>query len=208
MKGEVNLSVKELEFVQNTDFLLTRRKINKKVNRLLSKTEESIKYFLQNNHINFPENTKFKAGKIAKGENYRGLPYYILDYPRLFSRNSIFALRTMFWWGHYFVLTFHLSGQALQDLRPALVERVPQRTEAGILLYINEHDPWQHHLSNENYRALDTFAPASLQEKLSRLEHVKLSSTLSLQDWNHLPDFTLDFFRQMLMLVSLYEEST
>lgn len=207
MNGEADLSGKEMEFVQDTDFLLTRRKINKKANRLLLQTEGVIKDFLQENTIDFPEGTRSKAGKIAKGENYRGLPYFILDYPRLFSRRSIFALRTMFWWGHYFVLTFHLSGKALEELRPALTERLPLHAEPLTLLYINQHDPWQHHLSDENYRALDTFEPSKLQEILAKLEHVKLSSTLSLQEWNHLPDFTLDFFRQMLMLVSLYEES-
>jgi hypothetical protein len=49
-------------------------------------------------------------GKISRGENYQLLPYIILDYPSYFSRNNIFAVRTMFWWGNFFSITLHLSG--------------------------------------------------------------------------------------------------
>ncbi len=208
MRNEISLSDKEMYYLQDTDFLLTRRKINKKINSLLLQCEEGLKQFIHQNPIDFPEGTKSKAGKIAKGESYHQLPYYILDYPRLFSRISIFALRTMFWWGHYFMFTFHLSGQALHSLRPALLEGIDRLPASENYLYINRHDPWQHHLSDENYRRLDKFEQSELLNTLAGLDHVKLSSTLSLHDWNHLPDFTLDFFKQMLVLFSLYEEST
>ena len=48
--------------------------------------------------------------KIAKGENYLQLPYVLLDYPRCFDKENIFAIRTMFWWGNFFSITLHLSG--------------------------------------------------------------------------------------------------
>lgn len=207
MSKKVSLTEKEMQIMQDTDFLLTRRRINVKINHLLLQCEGKLKEFIHTTPINFPEGTQYHAGKIARGENYRKLPYYILDYPRLFSRSSIFSLRTMFWWGHYFVVTLHLSGKALEQLRPALLQSVSQLILSDLRIYKNQHDPWQHHHSEENYRCLDTYEKPDLREIISTQEHVKLSRTLSLEDWNILPDFTLNFFKQMLTLISLHEES-
>ena len=34
----------------------------------------------------------------------------MLDYPALFKKDEIFALRTMFWWGNFMSITLLLSG--------------------------------------------------------------------------------------------------
>ena len=49
--------------------------------------------------------------KISKGENYKGLPWLVLDYPRYFNKEDIFAIRTLFWWGNFFSITLHISGK-------------------------------------------------------------------------------------------------
>src|SRR5450755_2986522 len=48
--------------------------------------------------------------RISKGENYKGLPWVVLDYPRAFGRLDVLAVRTLFWWGNYFSVTLHLKG--------------------------------------------------------------------------------------------------
>ena len=49
--------------------------------------------------------------KISKGENYNGLPYVMFDYPRFFTKENVFAVRTFFWWANYFSVTLHLKGE-------------------------------------------------------------------------------------------------
>ncbi len=39
----------------------------------------------------------------------------MLDYPRAFGRDSIFACRTFFWWGRFFSLTLHLAGRSWNE---------------------------------------------------------------------------------------------
>jgi len=208
MKEEHRLSAKEMDYVMDTDFLLTRRDIDQKINHLLLQCEASLKSFIQQRNIDFPHGTRYKAGKISKGENYLQLPYYILDYPRLFTRDSIFALRTMFWWGHYFLVTFHISGEALNLLRPALLNKVHQLPAENMYVYIHPSDPWQHHLSEDNYRPISTFDSVELRQLLSSRGHLKFCRKISLQSWNNLPAFAIEFFKQMLWLVSICEERT
>lgn len=207
MEHEVNITDKELGYLEDLDFLLTRHKIYNKINHLLLDTEAELKAFVTSHAISFPLEVKFKAGKIAKGENYRLLPYFILDYPRQFHRNSIFALRTMFWWGHYFSVTMHLSGKALDQFRISLAEHAGILYEQNMHFYINTQDPWQHHLDDTNYIAVDKLSEEKLRNKIRELPYIKLTSTLELGKWDQLPEFTLSFFKQMLMALSLYDES-
>lgn len=207
MEHDVQITDKELTYIGDLDFLLTRHRINKKINHLLLETEAALKHFIRSNAIIFPEHIKFKAGKIARGENYRLLPYLILDYPRQFHRDSIFALRTMFWWGHYFSVTLQLEGKALEQLRPSLDEHAAELQEQHVYLYINENDPWQHHLDEDNYISSNALSLEELRTKMQELPYIKLMSTLKLEAWDELPDFTLSFFKRMLTALSLYEES-
>ncbi|WPP52067.1 hypothetical protein [Catalinimonas niigatensis] len=207
MEHEVTITDKELNYLEDLDFLLTRHKIYKKINHLLLDTEAGLKAFIFAHAIPFPENIKFKAGKIAKGENYRLLPYFILDYPRQFHRSSIFALRTMFWWGHYFSVTLHLSGKALDQFRAILIEQASTLYGQNMYLYTNMQDPWQHHLDDTNYIAIEELSEEKLRTKMQELPYIKLTSTLELGKWDQLPEFTLSFFKQMLVALSLYEES-
>lgn len=207
MEHEVNITDKELNYLTDLDFLLTRHEIYRKINQLLLETESGLKNFITSHAISFPENIKLKAGKIAKGENYRLLPYFILDYPRQFHRSSIFALRTMCWWGHYFSVTLHLSGKALHLFRESLMTNADKLYGKRIYLYINTEDPWQHHLDEDQYIAIEKLSKGTLRTKIQEMPYIKLASTLELEKWDRLPDFTLSFFKQMLVVLSLYEES-
>ena len=62
------------------------------------------------------------SAKISKGENM-GLPWVMLDYPRLFGQEDVLAIRTMFWWGHCFSVTLHLKGRYYGAYLPLLRER-------------------------------------------------------------------------------------
>ncbi len=39
--------------------------------------------------------------KISSGENYKDLPYMVLDFPKIGGHNFPMLFRTMFWWGKY-----------------------------------------------------------------------------------------------------------
>lgn len=102
----------------------------------------------------FPTGTDVAVGKITKGENYRGLPYVIADYPRLFTPESVMAYRILFWWGHYFSCTWHLSGPALETFYPVLKKKWPLELPTEALLAI-AGDEWQHALEAPVYQPVE-----------------------------------------------------
>ena len=91
--------------------------------------------------------------KISKGENYRGLPWVMLDYPRFFGREDVFAIRTMFWWGHAFSTTLHLKGKYRELYLPVIEKHWAVLAEAGFRVGVSE-DEWQHEHGDHNYGVL------------------------------------------------------
>ena len=69
-----------------------------------------------------PRGENAYSGKISRGENYRGLPYLILDYPAYFSQKDIFAFRTMFWWGHFFQCRTTSTGDIFAATHPGNIQ--------------------------------------------------------------------------------------
>jgi hypothetical protein len=118
-KTKVTLSAGELAIASDRDIILTKRKVMESASQLFSGQIP----FISNA---FPQQVKEELlgivhPKISKGENYKGFPYVIMDYPALFSKDNVFALRTMFWWGNFFSITLHLSGNIRNNIRKLLL---------------------------------------------------------------------------------------
>src|SRR6478672_2018750 len=104
---KIQLSDVEMDLVNNTGWILTKHDIIKKVYVLFGELSESMHKELASFEKYLPAEVFLKSAKITRGENYKMLPYVILDYPAFFDRDHIFAVRTMFWWGNFFSITLH-----------------------------------------------------------------------------------------------------
>src|SRR5687767_11488510 len=115
---KIQFSNSEAEMMYNAEIILTKNRILEKVRLLFESLQEEFVGFSsrqpnQQALFDIPP-------KISKGENYEGLPYLILDYPRFFKPDNIFAVRTMFWWGNFFSTTLHLSGLQKASFSPSI----------------------------------------------------------------------------------------
>jgi len=107
----VELSKNELELVSSSEFILTKNRIIEKVYNLFGALSEQYKAALNEHREILPVDIFKTPPKIYKGENYLSLPYVMMDYPRMFSKEDVFAIRSFFWWGNYFSITLQLSGK-------------------------------------------------------------------------------------------------
>jgi hypothetical protein len=111
--AKIQLSAEELSLVQNAGWLLTKNTIIEKVFALFGDVAHQMRDNFAAGEGIIPAEVLVPSPKISKGENYKGLPWVMLDYPRFFNREDAFAIRTMFWWGHFFSVTLHLKGAYL-----------------------------------------------------------------------------------------------
>ena len=193
----MNITEKELHILQDTDFLLTKSVVLEKIYELLEKTRTELKNNVRETDFSFPEGTDIVTGKISRGENYKSLPYMVLDYPTLFTNESTFAFRTMFWWGNFFSSTLHLEGIALDQNRKKFVDNINKLLSKNIFVGIGE-TPWQYHYSEDNYVPLTK----DHGKYISNCIFLKLSKNISLSKWERIPSFASEFLNLMLNVLS------
>ncbi|RZS72516.1 hypothetical protein EV199_4437 [Pseudobacter ginsenosidimutans] len=130
-----------------------------------------------------PAEVLASSAKISKGEKYEGLPWVMLDYPKYFGKDAVFAVRTMFWWGNFFSITLHLSGVYKQQFRDVLLQNRKLLQECNFYLCVGE-DEWRHDFAPTNYVSLDRLSEQAVEDILSVTDFCKLSVRIPLQMWN------------------------
>jgi hypothetical protein len=197
--SKILLSADELQLVTNTDWILTKRKIIDKVNLLLGDISEQQKMLIENECHWLPAAVVQSTPKIAKGENYLGLPYLLLDYPRCFSDDHIFAVRTMFWWGNFFSISLHLSGTYKEIFQQKIIENIDEVTPE-VFICINETQ-WQHHFEADNYTDIKKISVDELQHMILEKEFIKLAIKFPLQSWNDIPSLLENSFTEIITML-------
>jgi hypothetical protein len=113
--------------------------------------------------------------KISRGENYKGLPYVVLDYPRCFGKEDVFAIRTLFWWGKYFSVTLHMKGHYKEVFLTVIRDRIALLAGAGFHICVSD-DEWRHELEEDNYQSLEGMSAETLETIVQSNAFLKFSS--------------------------------
>lgn len=193
---KIHLSSAETELMQNAEIILTKNRVLQKIKELLEAVQQNQTAFIQEQGLQTTD-PFFISPKISKGENYEGLPYIILDYPRMSSGKDLFFIRTMFWWGHYFSSTLHLSG----SYKIRFKERI--KTSCNLLheFYITVNpDQWIHHFKEDNYLQIGSFSADEFAQRCDEFDHIKIAAKCSLDRWQ---EADVELFANWKMLLKL-----
>lgn len=199
-----SLNQQELDYLQDTHFLLTKRKVTRQLQQLLAYTQQELGEFIRRHKEQLPRNSLRRAGKISRGENYKGLPYLILDYPRLLTKDDVFAFRTMCWWGNFFSCSLQLQGKSLDQYRHPLKHTLRDHTNSGLYICVNS-TPWEYHYGQDNYQLLENLSEEEIHQLLEQ-DFFKISRKTGLEQYAHLPSFALGCLQEFLGLLSVPEK--
>ena len=191
---KIHFSEDELLCMNDTKFLLTKKIITKKIYDLLFLVSEEIKTTSVQNSFALPARVDISSGKISRGENYKGLPYIILDLPKLFEPENIFAYRTMFWWGNYFSCTLHLRGKPLEQHRRQLLKNFSELEEKRF--FFSTTDEWEHAVSKPNFFPLKN--AEQVKEKIMKADFLKISKKIPLHPHAKLPKLRAEAFEILM----------
>ena len=196
----ITLLPEEQTLVQNADIFYLKASITQKIIQQLNRTKKEIQATEIYKNFSYPLETDLQLGKIARGENYQGLPYLMLDFPRLFKPHSIFAFRTFFWWGNYCLCILHLSGDALQGYKSKLLKGYKHLLNQDI--YVSSGtDEWHHELNKQHYTPIDNFTEVAYQQLIDKQSFVKLVQRLPLNQLEKLPVFGKNAFELLLGVI-------
>jgi hypothetical protein len=184
---KITLSAEELQLAANTEWILTKRTIIETAVQLFGQLAAQYKFHLQAHALRLPEAVIQSSPKITKGENYQLLPYVILDYPRCFQKEQVFAIRTMFWWGKSVSITLHVSDNYAAAGRRALQDEELLQQFQHYYLCVNDKE-WEHHFEPDNYQPVAKLNSEQVQHIATNSPFIKLAVPFTLQQWNALPE--------------------
>lgn len=191
---KIKLSATELDLVTNAAVLLTKNTIIGKVITAFGALADDMQIAVIAS--NLPQTVLSSTPKIARGENYLGLPWVMLDYPRVFAKQDIFAIRTFFWWGNCISITLQLSGSYQFLYQQKLLNQLTANDNQWLLCCNTE--TWQHHFEANNYKAFSQFT----EQELTDLPFIKLAKKIPLQEWDSMDAFVKNSFGEILQLLA------
>jgi hypothetical protein len=170
--AKLGLSAEERRLVLDPGIILTKNRIIDKVYSLFGVMADELRA------LPWPEGTELASPKIARGENYRGLPFVMLDFPRLFSNQHVMAVRTHFWWGNYISVVLHLKGQYQERY-------IGQVGDAGWRLQhywvASSDDEWEHAMVEPFWKPIKSIDADAFREHIGTHSFLKIGRKFPLE---------------------------
>ena len=197
---KIQLSPEEMQLVNNSEWILTKHRIIDKVYHLFGRVSDQMQLYLQEKNTLYPAGLLQFAPKISKGEQYEALPYVVLDYPRVFSKEDVFAVRSFFWWGNYFSITLHLKGKYREQYGRKIAAAMAANKLEGYC-YSFSGGEFNFDLSGKNYLPVNDITEERYAE-IAQASFLKISYQISFKHWNAAEQTLLQVFRHCMQLLA------
>jgi hypothetical protein len=196
--SKIRLSAEEMQLVSNSHWILTKRGIIEKVYRLFGTIAAAMQLSTQGLQNVMPQQVLQLPPKISKGEQYEALPYVVLDYPRFFEKENVFAIRCFFWWGNYFSITLHLKGKFREQFGEKIIQAINNKKLEGFYLSVSGNE-FNFNLADKNYfLAADEIISLLL---LQQVPFLKISHKISFSDWDTAQERLLTDFQNFINII-------
>jgi hypothetical protein len=200
-EAKISLSPSEFELVTNAEIILTKNRVLQKIQNSLGHVGNREQGYIEINQ--FSNLNEFQIGpKISKGENYLGLPYIILDYPRYSNSEDLFFIRQMFWWGHFFSSTLQVKGKYKKELLQGIQQNKINQLTDSYFIGIHE-DPWRHHFEEDNYKSIASVNDNELEHLFLKHEYIKIATNWSISDYSNMNELLFVSWKYLLNISRL-----
>jgi len=195
--SKILLSQDELDLAKNREIILTKNRIIKKIVSEFAELAGSYQKIGEAFHDLFPQEIFLVPPKISKGEQHEELPYVMLDYPRVFSKENVFAIRTFFWWGNFFSVTLHLKGIYKDSFAENILQNIDSFSSEAFFVGISNEE-WRNDFQQENYVPVKDVS----LEKIHSGEFIKLAVKWDLDENENIVQLMERKFRFLLEVLS------
>lgn len=139
-----------------------------------------------------PKEASHMPRKINKGNNHKGYPFMVSDFPCVFSADHVFSFRIMVWYGQSITISLMLSGRFQEDyIIPKPLIKV------GNYQMMKSRSLWSDSYQNEA-RYLDEYNIKDTEQKPSN--SLQLFRQIDIGRVSDLPELTKNCFVDLLQL--------
>lgn len=192
-KSTIKLTKHELNFAKDTSYPLAKKSVVQKIALQLNQLGKNMQAVLNAN--NLFDTSEYK---ITRGENYKHMPYLMLDSPKLNGANFKIACRTMFWWGHYFSCNLFIKTECLNTAETAsLLQKLPKAK-----IWIGDN-LWEQELSSGEYVKVNTLTQTQIEIILQKQPYLKLSAKIAINKVEQLPTLACKIYSYWLSQICI-----
>lgn len=177
----------EINLLKNADVYFKIQSLENKVSELFGIIARFLEPIIQTFNSNLKEEFQSKNAKISRGNNYKGLPWTILDYPRNIDKTGVFAIRLICLRGNTFIITLHLSGKFYHQYKTSIFENL-QLLKENQYLITNGKSEWEHLITDENYIEIQSNKKL-ISETINKIElnqYIKFAKAIPFDQWENL----------------------
>lgn len=157
--------------------------------------QEQISALLHSSETVLPIKLSKLPGKVTKGNNHKGFPFQVSDFPSSLSNTHTFSFRSVIWYAHHFSFSLILSG----EMKAKFSIDFKGLSDKGYSILLSENI-WETDLYHEPHLNLNPRNFHEAQMLFSKRDKFKIFKTFSL---NHIDEFQRlgvqcfkDFFAQ------------
>lgn len=178
-----SFSAYELCILHDKAFFEAKHKIIEKWEAFLSDLVQNIDTWIKNTpEYTLPNEIIHTTPKISKGENYQGMPYMVLDYPRGFGKEDSLAFRNLLLWNRGLYSTWFFEGKYIDYA----LKTYPKKDNTSMYLHQNT-DKWIHELNEVDIYIDKPENCLSLLENTAKaLKYLKFSNFTPFNKWSEI----------------------
>lgn len=184
--AKIRLSGVEQQLLMQRDWILTKNEVMRKVREMLEQMGSSQQAYAAVHAAEEIRPYLNVAPKVSRGENYKGLPWLVLDFPRYFRESDMLAIRTMFWWGEQVSITLLAAGEPLLKTGASLKSSYEQFREHDYAYCIHA-GPWEHHFEADNYFQFRELTETDYESRFAGAAFFKAGKKFPLDNFEALP---------------------
>lgn len=186
--AKIHLSPQEIELLVNPEWLLIKNQVIQKVINVYGVLHQLFRQGIIDNKDALPLHISANSGKISKGNNFKGLPFVVLDYPARFGKNDVFCVRCFFLWGNYFIISLHLSGKYSP----------PDADLKKWLEYFKEKDFSINISSDEWSQEWECYEEIQSNKNQLQEKFFKVAAKINIAEWERMPEFFQEKFDEII----------
>ncbi len=192
----VSLSGEELTCLEDINFLILKNTVASKLQKLLKSCSTEIKVFLESDFPEIYTNYGHLSPKVSRGENYKGLPYFVLDYPRYFHQETTFSYRIICLWGNYFTFNLYLTGNAIANTHFNNWDKNASNYYDCFICISN--NPWTHYIESPDYIQASEISASEIKNLINKNGFIKISKKTTFKTWSQLPILARENFKSFI----------
>jgi len=190
------LSEEQIDFLSSKEFFQLKKEADNKIGSMLYSTQNYIQTLWNSrNRWHLPAEVSKIPGKISKGNNYKGFPYQVFDYPSAFVEKGIFSFRIVVWYGNSFSVNLILTNAFLEFFHPQI-----QRLVGKNIQLMKEGNIWETDTSTSSLVPLETPYLADINGYFEKNESIRLIRQFDMNQINSLHRLTVECFNDWFTL--------